>query len=293
MLKSMTGYGRGEVEAEGKQISIELKSVNHRYLEINLKQPKKYIKLEERIRKTVAKYLNRGHLEIFVRVKNTEQRDTNVKVNVEFAKQYYQALKELGDSLGVENDISLEKIISLPEIISIEESEEDIELIWPYYSKILEEALLENLKMREEEGKNLQIDLLQRVENLKAIKSKIETRSPEVVKEYKEKLTQRIEELLESKEILNEEKLENEVAYFSDRASITEELVRLDSHFEQFNKITELDGPVGRKLDFLIQEMNREVNTIGSKANDKEISANVVEMKAEIEKIREQVQNIE
>ncbi len=289
----MTGYGRGEKEALGKRFSLELKSVNHRYLEVSLRHPRKYLKMEEKVRKIISEYIKRGHVEVFVKIKNVEQQDVNVKVDKEVAMTYYNLLNELGQLLKIDNNLSLEKIISLPEIISIEEKEEDIDQIWVHYEEILRDALEQNKKMRIEEGMHLKEDFILRIEDLREMKEKIALRSPLVTQEYKEKLRIRIEELLEKKEIINEDRLENEVAFFSDRSSITEELVRLESHFIQFMKNINLEDQVGRKLDFLIQEMNREINTIGSKANDSEISLLVVEMKAQLEKIREQVQNIE
>lgn len=289
----MTGYGRGEKEALGKRISLELKSVNHRYLEVSLRHPRKYLKMEEKIRKIISEYIKRGHVEVFVKIKNIDQQDVNITIDKEIARKYYNSLNELGEMLNISNDLSLEKIITLPEVVSIEEKEEDIDQIWVHYEEVLRQALEQNTEMRVEEGKHLKDDFLQRIEDLKKLKEKVSSRSPQVTIEYREKLRLRIEELIEKKEIINEDRLENEIAFFADRSSIVEELVRLDSHFNQFLKNLNLEEPVGRKLDFLIQEMNREVNTIGSKANDSEISAAVVEMKAELEKIREQVQNIE
>lgn len=293
MIKSMTGYGRAEKEAQGKRISLELKTVNHRHMDVKLKHPRKYLKHEENIRKIVAQYIKRGFVEIFVRIRNTEDQDLAVKVDKKVALTYYNSLNELADLLNLDNDLSLEKLISLPEILHIEEDEEDLDLIWPHYEELLREALEQNLKMRGQEGQNLQADLNKRLDLLKETKEKIAERSPQVVLEYRDKLALRIEELVENKEIISQDKLESEIAFFADRASITEELVRLDSHFQQFSKLLLSDQPVGRKLDFLIQEINREINTIGSKANDSLISSQVVEMKAELEKIREQVQNIE
>ncbi len=289
----MTGYGRGEKEALGKRISLELKSVNHRYLEVSLRHPRKYLKMEEKIRKIISEYIKRGHVEVFVKIKNTDQQDVDITIDKETALKYYNSLNELGEMLKINNDLSLEKIITLPEVVSIEEKEEDIDQIWVHYEEVLRQALEQNTEMRVEEGKHLKEDFLHRIEDLKKLKEKVALRSPQVTLEYKEKLKFRIEELLEKKDIINEDKLENEIAFFADRSSIVEELVRLDSHFNQFLNNLNFKEPVGRKLDFLIQEMNREVNTIGSKANDSEISAAVVEMKAELEKIREQIQNIE
>lgn len=293
MIKSMTGYGRAEKEALGKRFSLELKSVNHRYLEVSLRHPRKYLKMEEKVRKIISEYIKRGHVEVFVKVKNTEEQDVSIKVDKAAAMTYYNSLNELSEMLKIANDVSLEKIITLPEIISIEEKEEDIDQIWEHYEEILREALVQNTKMRIEEGGHLEEDFVSRINDLKRLKELIAERNPVVTLEYKEKLKARVEELLEKKEMINEDRLENEVVFFADRSSIAEELVRLDSHFNQFMKNLKLKEPVGRKLDFLIQEMNREINTIGSKANDSEISSAVVEMKAQLEKVREQVQNIE
>lgn len=293
MIKSMTGYGRAELEALGKRISLEIKSVNHRHLELNLKHPRKYLKHEEKIRKLITEYLLRGYVEIFVKVKNIEEDKLTVRADKNLAITYYEALNDLAGHLNLPNDLSLEKLLALPEILQVEEEEEDIEAIWPYYEEALREALAQNVAMRVKEGGHLQKDLQDRISLLKEIKEKIAQRSPELVFEYRENLKARIEELLENKDLINQDKLENELAFFADRASITEELVRLDSHFKQFTDLLLSDGAVGRKLDFLIQEINREINTIGSKANDSFISASVVEMKAELEKVREQVQNIE
>ncbi len=293
MVKSMTGYGRGEKEVLGKRFSVELKSVNHRYLEISLRHPKKYLKFEEKVRKVIGEYLKRGHVEVFVKVKNIEQQDVTVNVDKNMALTYYKSLQELSDELKISNDVSLEKLITLPEIISIEEKEEDLEAIWEHYEEILRMALVQNTEMRKEEGQHLYDDFAERIKACKDIKEKIAERGPTVTLEYRDKLHARIEELLEKKEIINIERLENEVAYFADRSSITEELVRLDSHFKQFLSTLESKDAAGRKLDFLIQEINREINTIGSKANDAEIASQVVDIKSQLEKIREQVQNIE
>lgn len=293
MIKSMTGYGRGETQALGKSLSVELKSVNHRYFEVSLRHPKKYLKFEDKIRKVIAEYIKRGYVEVFVKIKNVEQQDVGLKIDKQMALTYYNSLQELSTELSMPNDLSMEKLISLPEIISIEEKEEDLEALWVHYEQILREALEENNKMRIDEGRHLYDDFVQRIEVCKEIKEIIAARSPEVTKEYKEKLHARIEELLEKKEMINIERLENEVAYFADRSSITEETVRLDSHFKQFLTTLQSSDAAGRKLDFLIQEINREINTIGSKANDSEIASQVVEIKSQLEKIREQVQNIE
>ncbi len=293
MIKSMTGYGRAEIEALGKRISLEVKSVNHRHMDLNLKHPRKYLKHEEKIRKLIAEYINRGYVEVFVKIKNIEEDKLTVKVDKNLALTYYESLNELAGLLKIENDLSLEKLLGLPEILQVEEEEEDIDAIWPYYEDVLRQALDQNVAMRIQEGSHLQGDLQERIDLLKEIKEKIAQRSPEVVLEYRERLRIRIEELLENKDLINQEKLENELAFFADRASITEEIVRLDSHFKQFTSLLVSAETVGRKLDFLIQEINREINTIGSKANDSFISASVVEMKAELEKVREQVQNIE
>lgn len=291
MIHSMTGYGRGEKEGLGKHFTVEIKSVNHRYSEIVIKQPRQYILLEDYIRHLVQKYIKRGRVDIFVKVKEVGEKKCEIKVDKELAMDYYKSLNDLAKSLDISSNITMSELAALPEVIKQEEIEDDIEEV----KKVLEEAVtgaLEQLiAMREVEGKALLEDLEMRIESLKGFRKQIMDRSPKMIEEYRERLHKRIEDILADQ--IDENRLNQEVVYFAEKSSITEELIRLESHFVQFLNTLNMDGSIGRKLDFLVQEMNRETNTIGSKANDLEIAHLVVEMKTEIEKIREQIQNIE
>jgi len=288
----MTGFGRGEQLGLGYHFSIEIKSVNHRYQEIMVKIPRNFNLLEERIRKIIQEKTQRGRIEVYVNVKETEEKERFVKVDKELALSYDKSLKELANFLDTTYTTDVYSLVSLPEILSVEEQETDIEAVWPYIETAVQEALTQLIAMRKNEGEKLAQDLLQRLDELRDLTEQIKQRSPLVVSEYQEKLRQRLAVMLTDTS-LDENRLLMEVALFADRASITEELVRLESHIEQFVEALQQQQPIGRKLDFLVQEMNRETNTIGSKANDLVISHLVVEGKSQLEKIREQVQNIE
>ena len=292
MVNSMTGFGRGEQLGLGYHFSIEIKSVNHRYQEIMVKIPRNFNLLEERIRKIIQEKTQRGRIEVYVNVKETEEKERFVKVDKELALSYDKSLKELANLLDTTYTTDVYSLVSLPEILSVEEQETDIEAVWPYIETAVQEALTQLIAMRKNEGEKLAQDLLQRLDELRDLTEQIKQRSPLVVSEYQEKLRQRLAVMLTDTS-LDENRLLMEVALFADRASITEELVRLESHIEQFVEALQQQQPIGRKLDFLVQEMNRETNTIGSKANDLVISHLVVEGKSQLEKIREQVQNIE
>lgn len=292
MIKSMTGYGRDQIEDLGKQFTVEVKSVNHRYLEIAIRQPRQYSILEENIRKLVQQYIKRGRIEIFIKVEGLEQKATMIKVDKEIALAYYNSLKDLAKDLNVSSQIDLLQLVNLPDVITLEDKEDDLDEIWKIMRKTLVEALVKLVEMRKIEGESLQKDLADRINFVDTISVKINERTPLVLEEYREKLEKRLGELLQGFE-LDENRLNQELVYFADKSSITEEVIRLRSHFKQFTKSLKMDEPVGRKLDFLVQEMNREMNTIGSKANDLTIAQLVVEGKSELEKIREQIQNIE
>jgi len=292
MINSMTGFGRGEQVGLGYHFSVEIKSVNHRYQEVMVKIPRNFNPLEERIRKFVQEKVHRGRVEVYVNVKETEEKKRFVKVDKELALSYDMSLKELAKSLNTTYITDIYRLVALPEIIILEEQETDIEAVWPYVETAVREALAQLIIMRQNEGEKLAQDLLQRLKDLKELTGQIKERAPLVVSEYQQKLRQRLEAML-TDIALDENRLLMEVALFADRASIAEELVRLESHMEQFEEALRQQQPVGRKLDFLVQEMNREINTIGSKANDLLISRLVVEGKSQLEKIREQVQNIE
>lgn len=291
-MRSMTGYGRGEGEGAAKKFSIEIKSINHRYSEIIIKQPRQYMLLEEKIRRFVQQYIQRGRVELYIKVEETGEKKPEIKVDKDNAIAYYNSLKDLANYLDISPDINIHQLITLPEIIKLEEKEDDLEDIWLIMEKALLQALKGLLAMRKAEGETLKLDLTQRIEVLKNFTQQIRSRSHLVVEEYREKIKNRIKEILDETQY-DENRLVQEVVYFAEKSSITEELVRLESHFKQFLQAINSEDSIGRKLDFLVQELNRETNTIGSKANDLIISQLVVEMKSEIEKIREQVQNIE
>ncbi len=294
MIKSMTGFGRGEYSDGKRNITAEIKTVNHRYSDINIKMPKRYSFAEERIKAMARKKIKRGKAEISVIIENITEEDTLVKLNTLIAKQYIDNLKELKSMYGLDGDINVELIATMPDVLKAIPDVDDEEEI----AKAMEQAVLlasENLDgMRAVEGAKLADDLLMRGELVREIVGKIEERAPLVVKDYTEKLYSRIKELTEDAVDVPDDRILMEAAVFADKSNITEELVRLDSHMIQLkNILASGESPVGKKLDFLVQEMNREANTIGSKSNDMEITSLMLEAKSEIEKIREQVQNIE
>lgn len=292
MLKSMTGYGRGESTGDIGSFTVEIRSVNHRFLENVVRMPRIYSALEDFVKKTVAEKVARGRVDVFVTVENIENKNKTVKVDKDLALAYYNALKDLGDGLKVPAELQLIDIARFPDVVTVEEADLDMEATAKVLGEALEAALNQLVEMRRAEGERLGKDLLYRIDKLEDFLQKVRKKAPEVVVHYKEKLQARVKELLDNIEI-DEAKLANEVAFFADRANITEELIRLQSHLVEFKKALNSTEAIGRKLDFLVQEMNREVNTIGSKANDLEISGMVINAKSEIEKIREQVQNIE
>ncbi|WP_227767005.1 YicC/YloC family endoribonuclease [Zhaonella formicivorans] len=292
MVSSMTGYGRGEATGEGKTVTIEMKSVNHRFLETMVRLPRAYTMMEDRIKSVLKSNFDRGRIDVFVNVEETGEKKRRLKVDKELAMAYYSSLKELAQFLDISENLGVLAIAGLPEVLTIEEPEEDSEAFWPVMESALEGAIRQLLRMRREEGRKLAVDLLNRKDIILQYVKEIEERSQLVVEEYRVKLTARIEELLGSVPV-DENRLALEVALYADRSSITEELVRLYSHLEQLQQSLEGEGPVGRKLDFLVQEMHREINTIGSKSSDLLISQKVVAIKSEVEKIREQVQNLE
>ncbi|NLK42815.1 MAG: YicC family protein [Tissierellia bacterium] len=293
MLKSMTGYGRGEFANEFFSIIIEIKSVNHRYGDIVVKMPRHINFLEEKIKKTVKEKISRGKVDIFVNLEYINESAIDLKVDIPLAKAYKKILEELSRELSLEDNVKLFNILGLPEIIKTEKKELDEGLLWFSLKEALDKALDNILDMKTMEGEAIKNDMLLKLNEIEKLVDEIELRSPNVVLEYKERLEERIEELLDKDFKIDEERLAQEIAIFADKSNINEEIVRLKSHISQFKSIVGEEDAVGRKLDFLIQEMNRETNTIGSKANDISISNNVVKIKAEIEKIREQVQNIE
>lgn len=299
MLKSMTGFGRGQYEDENFSITVEMKTVNHRYNEVAIRLPRFLNPLEDKIRKTILKTVNRGRIDVFINADYTTSENCTLKVDKNLAAAYHKALQEVGAAIGLEelNINSAQEVMYLSrcqDVINVKEGLFDVETVWHKVEQAVDEALKNLVAMRETEGGNIYGDFIYRADLIAEKLTQIEARSPMVAEEYQAKLTDRLNNLLADHNITVEpERLLQEVAIFADRASITEEIVRLKSHIKQFKNIINSDQPVGRKLDFLIQEFNREANTIASKANDYTLAQIVVEIKAEIEKIREQIQNIE
>ncbi|MBQ3112779.1 MAG: YicC family protein [Phascolarctobacterium sp.] len=295
----MTGFGRGQYEDENFSVTVEMKTVNHRYNEVAIRLPRFLNPLEDKIRKTILKTVNRGRIDVFINADYTSSENCTLKVDKNLAAAYHKALQEVGAAIGLEelNINSAQEVMYLSrcqDVINVKEGFFDVETVWPKVEQAVKEALDNLVTMRETEGSNIYGDFIYRADLIAEKLTKIEERSPMVVEEYQAKLTDRLNNLLADHNITVEpERLLQEVAIFADRASITEEIVRLKSHIKQFKNIINSDQPVGRKLDFLIQEFNREANTIASKANDYTLAQIVVEIKAEIEKIREQIQNIE
>ncbi len=294
MIKSMTGFGRSEYSDGKRNIICEIRSVNHRYSDITVKMPRRYSFAEDRIKQTVKEKLVRGKVDVSINVENVTESDVVIKLNQLAAKQYFDNLSELKEQFGLTGDIDLSLMASMPDVLKAVPDVEDEEEITKAILIPVAEASANLEKMRAVEGQRLADDLISKGETIKGILDKIEVRSPLVVKDYMEKLRARITELLDGAAEIPEERILTEAAIFADKCAIDEEITRLNSHLVQLKTIlTGSESTVGKKLDFLVQEMNREANTIGSKANDLEITNNMLNIKAEIEKIREQVQNIE
>ena len=297
MIRSMTGFGRGEFSDEVSKVTVEIRAVNHRYLDIFVKMPRKYAFAEEHIKTLIKSRLHRGKVEVGVSVDNIGQSDADIRLDKDLASKYYSVLSDLSESFefGEESRVSLNLLSRMPDVIKTVPAEEDEEAVINRLKAATEKALDDFCNMRETEGAKLVADLAERANTVASLKERIEKRAPEIEKEYAEKFRTRVNEILEGVYEVPEERVALEAAIFADKANITEELVRLDSHVMQLRSFLKSDGSegIGKKIDFLIQEMNREANTIGSKSNDKEITAMMLELKSEIEKIREQVQNIE
>jgi len=292
MIKSMTGYGRFQQTIDGREILVEIKSVNHRYFEFTARVPRAYGYLEEKLKSFVQNRVSRGKVEIGVTVYNIEGKDAQIEVNKSIAAGYVTALRKANETLGLEDDITLSRLIKLPDIFNVIKNAEDEEVIWKDVKLVAEEALNNFVTMRETEGLKMKDDIKSRLGYIGELVDMVEERSPASVQAYREKLYGKLCEILNDKKI-DEQRILTEAAVFAEKTAVDEETVRLKSHIQQFGSLLDIDEPVGRKLDFLIQEFNRESNTIGSKAQDIEITKIVVELKSEIEKIREQIQNIE
>lgn len=292
MLRSMTGYGRASATGAGKKITVEIKSVNHRFSEVVVRLPKNMLPLEERIRGRVLERVFRGRVDCYLTVEEAGPKNVAVKVDKNLAAAYYKALREMLQELEMPPEVKLEHFLALPGVLSVEEPEENLEELWPAVEQALTGALAALLEMRQTEGARLQSDIQSRIDRIEQLNQEIESRAPLVVEEYRERLRQRVQELVPG-DTVEPARLAAEVVLFAERSSIAEEIVRISSHLNQLRLAGEEGGPVGRKLDFLLQELNREINTIAQKAGDLRISQLVVEVKSELEKIREQVQNVE
>ena len=292
MVKSMTGYGRARQTLHGRDITVEVRSVNNRYLDCTVKVPRTYIFAEDSVKSRVQKAVSRGKVDVFITIDATAADETVVAVNEPLARGYYEALTKIRDMFSLEGEQTAAVLAKFPDVLTVTKAEEDLESVAGDICAVLDEALEAYNAMRAVEGVKLCEDIAGRVTTIETVVGKVEERSPQTVAAYREKLTARMQEVLQSTTI-DESRILTEAAIFADKIAVDEETVRLRSHIAQLRTMLKSDQPVGRKLDFLIQEVNRECNTIGSKCNDLTIAQDVVNMKAEVEKIREQVQNIE
>lgn len=292
MIKSMTGFGRCEIAEADRKITVEMKSVNHRYLDVTIKMPKKLNFFEAAIRTELKNYMQRGKVDLFITYEDFTESNVCVKYNKELAAEYMQYFDRMVEDFSLDNDIRVSTLARFPEILTMEEQTVDEEQLWQLLDKALKGAAENFVETRIREGENLRNDLIAKLEGMLAHVDFITERSPEIIEEYKEKLTKKVEELLSDKQV-DESRLLMEVTIFADKVCVDEELVRLRSHITATRDALLAGGSIGRKLDFIAQEMNREANTILSKSSDLEISNRAIELKTEIEKVREQIQNIE
>ncbi len=292
LIKSMTGFGRGHVLSDGMDILAEVRSVNHRFLECTVRIPRNYSFLEERIKECVQKTAARGKIEVALTIQLPESNASVITVNLETAKAYCQALQTANETLHLQDDLTLSRLLQLPELFTVQKQEIDEAALWQVVKTALEEALSQFLTMRQTEGERLRQDVRYHVQQIAEQLAIVEQEAPQTQAQYYKRLYQKLTTLLEDQSI-DQQRLVTEAAVFAEKIAIDEETVRLHSHLQQCEQLLDAEVPVGRKLDFLVQEMNREVNTMGSKAQNLDITKRVVEMKSEIEKIREQIQNIE
>ena len=292
MIKSMTGFGRCEVQEAERKITVEMKSVNHRYLDVNIKMPKKLNFFESSIRSELKNYIQRGKVDIFISYEDYTESNVCVKYNKELAAEYMSYLNKMAEDFSLDNDVRVSCLSRYPEVLSMEEQTVDEDALWQLLSKALKGAAEGFVETRIKEGENLKNDLVEKLNGMLTHVDFITERSPQIIAEYKQRLEDKVRELLDDSKI-DDNRLLMEVTIFADRVCVDEELVRLRSHVEATKDALLQGGSIGRKLDFIAQEMNREANTILSKSNDLEISNRAIELKTEIEKVREQIQNIE
>ena len=292
MIKSMTGFGRSEVAEENRKFTVEIKTVNHRYLDVNIKMPKKLNFFEASIRNLLKEYIQRGKVDVFITYEDLTENNFSIKYNEDIAGEYLGYLRQMAEKFGLEDDIRVSTLSRYPEVFVMEEQNIDEEHIWKLLEKAIREAGEGLSRTRQNEGENLREDLLNKLDGMLQHVDYIEKRSPEVVGNYRSRLEDKVRELLAEQDI-DENRILTEVTIFADKICVDEEMVRLRSHIEATRDILKEGGSVGRKLDFIAQEMNREANTTLSKANDLDISGHAIELKTDIEKVREQIQNLE
>ena len=292
MIKSMTGFGRAEVTENNRKFTVELKSVNHRYLEMSVKMPKALGFFESSVRQELKNYISRGKVDVFISYENLGETNSKVRYNRELAKEYLDYLKEMAEEFGLENDVRVSTLSRYPDVFEMEEEETDEEELWAGLKKAVDQAAEMFVESRIREGENLRTDLIGKLDGMLEIVDFVEERSPQIVTEYREKIENRVREILGDTSV-DEGRLLTEVTVFADKICVDEEIVRLRSHIDTMKKELNAGGSIGRKLDFLAQEMNREANTTLSKTTDLEISNRGIELKTEIEKVREQIQNVE
>ena len=292
MIRSMTGFGREQAVINGREIIVEIRSVNHKYFEFSSKLPRSYQYLEPQLKSLLKERITRGKVELSLLVYNIDVRDTSVTVNEQVAAQYIEAIRKIVPDLGITDDLSASDLFRIPDVFTVIKEEADEEQLWKDISSVAIAALDKFITMRETEGASLKADVLEKAAVIEDMVNKVEVYSPESTAAYRKKLEDKLKEILGSSDI-DEQRIITEAAIFSEKTAVDEETVRLHSHLAQLRDMLDSDKEIGRKLDFLVQEINRETNTIGSKASDIRITRLVVDMKSEIEKIREQIQNIE
>ena len=292
MIKSMTGFGRAEITEDNRKFTVELKSVNHRYLDVNIKMPKKFNFFESSIRNLLKEYIQRGKVDVFITYEDYSESNVSVKYNAELAKEYLGYLNQMAEQFGLENDIRVSTLSRYPEVLSMEEVNADEKQIWMLLEKTIRQAASQFVESRVKEGEALRDDLISKLDGMLVHVDYIAQRSPEIVEEYKAKIYDKVKELLTDAQV-EDNRILMEVTIFADKICVDEEIVRLRSHIETTRQTLLEGGSIGRKLDFIAQEMNREANTTLSKANNLDISNRAIELKTEIEKVREQIQNIE
>jgi len=292
VIKSMTGFGRSEIATEERKIIVEMKAVNHRYCDINIRMPKKLGFFEASIRNEMKKYISRGKIDVFITYEDYTENNVCVRYNEEIAAEYFKHIMSMSETFGLEKGLSAAGLSRYPEVFTLEEQAMDEKELWKFLEQAIQEACEKFVETRTQEGESLKSDLISKLDHMVEMVAKVEARYPDMVADYRQKLNDKVHELLENATI-DESRIATEVTIYADKICVDEETVRLRSHIEHTKQTLEEGGSIGRKLDFIAQEMNREANTILSKANDLEISNVAIDLKTEIERVREQIQNIE